>query len=584
MDTIIILDGYIDEPTCLGVPPFMSTYPRYIAGSIWKKNPKMPIYYYTIDQIRQQPDIISKRFKDATLIIVIAGMMVPGKYLSGYPIHPNELEKILKPLLKPKKILCGSAATYGFGISGGKKTEIIQDKNNILDASITGDPEIVISKIIDQNFDFNHIDFSEKRKSAEDISDFAVQGSKIVKQHPYFPDRLILEIETYRGCPRYITGGCSFCLEPKKGIPDFRSINSIKNEINAVYNHGIRSFRIGNQPCLFSYQANHIGKEEFPQPNPDALEDLFSTIRKVAPKLHTLHIDNVNPGIIARYPEESEQIAKTIVTHHTSGDVAAFGVESIDPKVIKENNLKANENELVSAIRLFNKIGRKKGFNGLPELLPGLNFIIGLKGETKKTFDYNIKFLQNLVKNDLLVRRINIRQVIPLPHTTMEKTGNSLSNKHKRYFSHFKYQVKHTVEQPLLQKLIPKGTTLTDVFFELWKGKTTFGRQIGSYPLLVGIPGNFPIGSKQNITITDHGFRSVTGIPKPVHINSAQRQTIQAIPGIGKKRTIRILANRPFTNKQQFIKTFDDVIIAESILKYLSFDLKEKTKESNDLR
>ncbi|MBS3778549.1 MAG: radical SAM protein [Candidatus Thermoplasmatota archaeon] len=572
MDTIIILDGYIDEPTCLGVPPFMSTYPRYIAGAIWKKLPNTTIFYYTIDQVRKQPDLISKRFADATLIIVIAGMMVPGKYLSGYPIHPNELKKILKPLSKPKKILCGSAATYGFGISGGKKTEIIPDNNEILDASITGDPEIVISKIIDQNFDFTRVDLSEKRKSAEDIKDFAIKGAKIVNQHPYFPHQLIIEIETYRGCPRYITGGCSFCLEPKKGIPDFRSINSITNEIKALYNQGIRSFRIGNQPCLFSYQAKHIGKKEFPQPNPDALEDLFSTIRTVAPNLDTLHIDNVNPGIIARYPEESEKIAKTIISYHTSGDVAAFGVESIDPKVIKENNLKANENELLSAIRLFNKIGRKQGSNGLPELLPGLNFISGLKGETKKTFEYNIKFLQNIVKNDLLIRRINIRQVIPLPNTIMEETGNTLVKKHKRYFSHFKYQVKHSIDQPLLQKLIPKGTTLTDVFFELWKGKTTFGRQIGSYPLLVGIPGNFPIGSKKDITITDHGYRSVTGIPKPVHINKSQRETIQAIPGIGKKRTIRILANRPFANKQQFIKTFDDVTVAESILKYLSFD------------
>ncbi|HMA83810.1 MAG TPA: hypothetical protein VKP59_06235, partial [Candidatus Thermoplasmatota archaeon] len=178
MDTIIILDGYIDEPTCLGVPPFMSTYPRYIAGAIWKKLPDTTIFYYTIDQIRKQPDLISKQFVDATLIIVIAGMMVPGKYLSGYPLHPNELKKILKPLSKPKKILCGSAATYGFGISGGQKTKIIPDNNEILDASITGDPEIAISKVIDQNFDFTRIDLSEKRKSAEDIKDFAIKGAR----------------------------------------------------------------------------------------------------------------------------------------------------------------------------------------------------------------------------------------------------------------------------------------------------------------------------------------------------------------------------------------------------------------------
>ena len=572
MERIIILDGYVDEPTCLGVPPYMSTYPRYIAGSIWASLPNAEIYYYTIDQIRRKPEIITKRFADSTLIIVIAGIMVPGKYLSGYPLHPNELTRILSSLSKPIKILCGSAASYGFGIAGGKKTEIIKEDSKILDASITGDPEIVVSKIIKQNFDLNHIDFSETRTSAQDISDFAILGANLVKQHPYFPDRLILEIETYRGCPRYMSGGCSFCLEPKKGRPDFRSVESISQEIKALYNQGVKSFRIGNQPCLFSYQSEQIGRKEFPKPNPDALHHLFTTIRTVAPKLHVLHIDNVNPGVIARHPDESSQIIDIIIANHTSGDVAAFGVESVDPKVIQKNNLKANEKDLLSAITVFNKTGKKRGRTGLPELLPGLNFICGLNGETKKTFEYNLRFLKNLVKNDLLVRRINIRQVIPLPHTPMEKIGNSLANKHKRYFSHFKYQVKHAIEQPLLQKIVPKETTLTDVFFELWKGKTTFGRQIGSYPLLIGIPGNFPIGTKKDITIIDHGFRSVTGIPKPIKINTAQRETIQAIPGIGKKRTINILAKRPFTDKQQFIKTFDDATVAQSIIQYLSFD------------
>lgn len=572
MDTIVILDGYIDEPTCLGVPPYISTYPRYIAGSIRSNLPKAKILYYTIDQIRQKPELIKKRFANAKMIIIIAGMMVPGKYLSGYPIHPNEIKKILKSLSHPIKLLCGSAATYGFGISGGKKTEYLSKDNEWFDAYIQGDPEIVLSKILKRNYDLSDIDFSETRTSSDEIAEFAVIGAEIVKQHPYYPEHLIIEIETYRGCPRCITGGCSFCLEPRKGLPDFRSIEHITQEIEALYKHGIRHFRIGNQPCLFSYQAKELGKKEFSQPNPEAIQHLFSSIRQVAPNLHTLHIDNVNPGVIARYPDESAEIAKTIVTYHTPGDVAAFGVESVDPQVIKENNLKANEEELFSAISLFNKIGGKRGDNGLPELLPGLNFIMGLKGETKKTFDLNYQFLKDLVKKDLLVRRINLRQVIPLPNTSMGQIGDRLVSKHKRYFKHFKYLVKQHVEQPLLQKLVPKGIILTDVFFELWKGKTTFGRQIGSYPLLVGIPGNFPIGSKQDIIITDHGFRSVTGIPHPVPINTAQRETIQAIPGVGKKRTIRILVNRPFTNKQQFIKTIDDATVAKSILNYLTFD------------
>jgi radical SAM superfamily enzyme with C-terminal helix-hairpin-helix motif len=567
---ITILDGYVDEPTCLGVPPFISTYPRYIAGAINDTLPKATIRYVTIDQIRQQKELV-KKLTDSSLIIVIAGMSVPGKYLSGYPAHPNELKKILSTQNKPIKLLCGTAAIYGFGTSGGKKTTDDQELRNLFDGFITGDPEIVISKILKQNLDLNHIDFAETREKAQDIQVFTIKGAKIVCQHPYFPQRLMVEIETYRGCPRYLSGGCSFCLEPKKGAPDFRSIKSISDEIKTLYDFGIRHIRLGNQPCLFSYQSKEIGKKEFPQPNPLALQDLFSTIRNVAPNLETFHIDNVNPGIVARYPKESVEIINTIIKYHTPGDVAAFGVESIDPVVIHQNNLKANENELLFAIRLFNKHGKKRGKNGLPHLLPGLNFIMGLKGETKKTFEYNLHFLQSILKEQLLVRRINLRQVIPLPNTAIEEIGEKLVKRHQRQYKHFKYQVKHTIEQPLLKQLVPKQTILTDVIFELWKGKTTFGRQLGSYPLLVGIPGNFPIGSKADVRVISHGFRSVTALPSPLYINTAQRETIESIPGIGKKRAIRILSNRPFQNSQQFIKTFDDANIAKEIIPYISF-------------
>jgi len=29
-----ILDCYVDEPACFGVPPFISPYPRYIFGAL----------------------------------------------------------------------------------------------------------------------------------------------------------------------------------------------------------------------------------------------------------------------------------------------------------------------------------------------------------------------------------------------------------------------------------------------------------------------------------------------------------------------------------------------------------------------
>jgi len=567
MIKISIIDGYIDEPTCLGVPPYISPYPRYIAGAIWDFDKHINVSYYTIDQIRKNSEIIDFLTKN-DVIITIAGMSVPGRYLSGFPASPNEITNLMNSLSKPIKILSGPAAKHGFGMSGGKKTREIKD---VFDLIISGDGEIVIDELLKNKLNPDKVDPSECRKNADKIKEFAIKGSDIVKQHPYYPHYLITEIETYRGCARSIVGGCSFCSEPSKGLPDFRSVKDIISEIKVLYESGIRHFRLGNQPCIFSYMAKDAGKEEFPKPNPDAIESLFKGIKEVAPDPKTLHIDNANPGIIARYSTESKEIAKTIVKYHTSGDVAAFGVESVDPEVIKKNNLKASAEEVLKAIKILNEVGSKKGSNGMPELLPGLNFVFGLEGESKKTFELNYEFLKNILDQNLLLRRINLRQIIPIPGTKMGEIGNKLVNKHKADFKKFKRRVKEDIEQPLLKKMLPVGSVLRDVYTEKLDGKLVFGRQIGSYPLLIGIPGVQELNKFNDVKIVDYGFRSITGVPYPLDINNASRETIEAIPGIGKKRAIRIFANRPFKNKDDFLNTLDEPEIGNQILDFLYF-------------
>ncbi|RLF39480.1 MAG: radical SAM protein, partial [Thermoplasmata archaeon] len=88
MNEVTILDGYVDEPTCLGVPPYISPYPRYIAGAIKSAKRDVKINYITIDQVREgEREVLEK----ADLVVVVAGMIVPGKYLSGFPASPREL-------------------------------------------------------------------------------------------------------------------------------------------------------------------------------------------------------------------------------------------------------------------------------------------------------------------------------------------------------------------------------------------------------------------------------------------------------------------------------------------------------------
>jgi radical SAM superfamily enzyme with C-terminal helix-hairpin-helix motif len=558
-----IIDGYIDEPTCLGVPPYISPYPRYLAGALGPN-----ISYFTIDQIRNDSSIIEK-LKNQDLIVVIAGNSVPGRYLSGFPASPNELIRFFSQVTKPIKVLTGPAAKHGFGMSGGKQTKDTSFVKNAFDIIAKGDGEVIIDDLLKNRLKIKDIDSTKCRKNSSQIRDFAINGAQIITQHPFYPNYLIAEIETYRGCARSIVGGCSFCSEPLKGAPDFRPIKDIVDEIKALYQNGGRHFRLGNQPCIFSYMAKDAGTEEFPRPNPEAIEKLFKAIRSVAPELKTLHIDNANPGIISRYPKEAKTIANSIVKYHTSGDVAAFGVESTDPIVIKNNNLKASSEEVFSAIKLINEVGSKKGANGMPELLPGLNFVFGLVGESKNTFKLNFEFLEKILNSNLLVRRINLRQIIPIPDTKMYKIGSKLVAKHKADFKKFKRKVEIEIERPMLEKLLPVETELKNVYTEKHKGKLTFGRQIGSYPLLVGIPGVLELFKFIDVKVVDYGFRSITAVPYPIEINTVARETIEAIPGIGKKRAIRILANRPFKDVTELQNCLDESQIVSNITKFV---------------
>jgi radical SAM superfamily enzyme with C-terminal helix-hairpin-helix motif len=276
-------------------------------------------------------------------------------------------------------------------------------------------------------------------------------------------------------------------------------------------------------------------------------------------------MDNANPITLATYPEESEQILKTIIKYHTSGDVAAFGMETADPKVIAANSLKATSEEVFEAIKLVNRLGAVRGSNGLPEILPGINFVHGLMGETKKTFQMNYDFLQKVLDSGLLLRRINIRQVMAFPGTPMYGRDEA-AKKHKKIFLDYKEQVRKNIDLPMLRRVVPEGTVLRDVMCEVHDREITFGRQLGSYPLLVGIPASLPLRKFTDITVTGHGMRSITGIPYPLPINAASPALIRELPGIGRKAADSIAAGIPYTDREDFLRRVSE---GEKIISFI---------------
>lgn len=517
-ERVVILDGYTDEPAGLGVPPYINTYPRLIAGVVWLKNKSAKVRYWTIDQARRDMSRFLEESKRADLVVIVAGCEVPGKYIGGVPIRSDELERIAILLRDTRKILVGPAARYGLASGGGSVAIEPYKFKNMFDEAVQGDIEVYLNELLDYGFEKAR---PWLMRENYDLANRAfIAGAKIVKEHPCFGGNLVVEIETYRGCPRWITGGCSFCIEPRYGKPVIRETEAIVKEIETLYQIGVRHVRLGKQPDILTYMARDISVEEFPKPNIQALESLFKGIRLAAPGLVTLHIDNVNPGTIAKHPEESIMALKVIMKYNTPGDVAALGVESFDPRVIKLNNLKAQPDESLEAIRIISKLGRIRGWNGLPYILPGVNLIYGLPGETRETFIINEEYLKKILEEGLLVRRVNIRQVSVLVNTPLwakRMEVQRIISRHRRIFHAHRIRVMRFFDRTMLSRIVPENTLLYYLYTEKHVKGFTIARFPGSYPIAVKIPSKVNLGRFISVKVVKHSSKSVLG--KPLYSN-----------------------------------------------------------------
>ena len=110
----VIVDCYTDEPSGLGVPPFLSVHSRYIAGALEEQ--KRKYYYLTIDDLRynngekHNKDSYNKRIINTTKnkdnvfdilnnadnIYVVMGCFVKYEYVSAEPPSFLEVEELLR--------------------------------------------------------------------------------------------------------------------------------------------------------------------------------------------------------------------------------------------------------------------------------------------------------------------------------------------------------------------------------------------------------------------------------------------------------------------------------------------------------
>jgi len=478
---ITLLDCYTDEPAGLGVPPYLGTYPRYLYG-YFKELGENP-FYLTIDDLRmhifykghlrekQTTDIkvynltknyprIAQILSETTELIIILGVHAPGKYLSAIPGTLHEAIRLTQGL-RCKKVLTGPGV-YGTSLEGGKFHEHADMK--------------AFDEVRPYTFPFMQ------------VSKYAVHGADLVKQ---IPDIRVVEIETGRGCS---SKGCNFCMEPIKSKLMFRSRQDIVNEVSELRKNGVIDIRLGKQACFYTY------------PGPDKLVE---EIAAAVPDLRTFHIDNVIPSTVLT--SRGQRITEAIVRYCTPGNVAAFGIESFDPAVIEANNLNCSPEMAYEAVKAINDAGKEFGYNGMPKYLPGINILFGLENESKQTAAHNMKWLKKIYDDGLMVRRINVRQVAVFEGTKLhEQAGNKFLKKNKSMYWKWRNDIRQNVDFPMLSRIAPAGHMMRRVRMEIYDGNHTFGRQLGSYPLVIGINKKVELGKFYDAKVTAHMLRSIT--------------------------------------------------------------------------
>jgi len=518
---ITVIDGYLDEPSCLGVPPYISPHIRYLWGALLEAGiSPVNLNYITIDQLRQNQNDELEKMEALDIVILVAGTTVPGHYLGGQPASAAEIKEIGEKIFYPTKVLAGPITLIK------KMREKFEADYDILTAEIAA------------------LDLYQRLQSAEIsaaerndyINKFAVTGAQVVKKHPNYP-HLIAELETFRGCPR--ASHCSFCSERLKKLTYSRQPEAVSSEVKALAAAGLHHYRLGSQTDLLLYGAQRKSNDF--KLNPAQIRELYRGIRKADPELKVLHMDNMNPAEIARNPDQAAEIIEIITKYNTAGDTAAFGLESADPLVLKKNNIDSTAEENYFAIKLMNEIGGKRK-DGVPKLLPGLNFLHGLIGERKETLNYNYEFLKKLLQDDLMLRRINIRQVVRLG--SYPEVKYSLGE-----FKKYKEKINQKINQQMLKRVFPTGVILKELYSEKKKGSLNYCRQLGTYPILTAVIDQNDDFFEQ-VKVIDHGYRSITALKWPKKVSEYSKKELESIPGIGSKRASRIIFKKPETQSE----------------------------------
>ncbi|MFI0242824.1 radical SAM protein [Streptomyces sp. NPDC016845] len=497
---LVILDCYTVEPSGLGVPPYLSAYVRQAYATLRRARPAADVRYVTIDDVRWclaggRPTVkapLSDRWtysatvnrdkavellRDAEAVIVVAGDKVPSVHLHAVNGSQDDIARALA-CVRGRRYLLGPMATWALsepaswaGLFDAVHTHTVTSSALALGSRSPAPYE----------------------QLEADRSSFA----GLIEQMPWPP---VAELELYRGCTR--KAFCRFCNEPAKSpVVAHRSVDDVLAETVQLYVAGVRHFRLGQQTCFFSYQGRSEG----------AIRALLEGIRERCPDLQMLHIDNADPLAVAA--PVGKRIAAAVADLCTEGNCAPMGIESFDPAVIERNTLTCTEEILLRAVEHVNEAGGGRGTGGLPKLLPGLNLIYGLPGETHATHLANLNALRRIYDAGLMCHRTNVRVARAFPGTPLAEEATSPQElPSAAHFETWKADIDQIWDRPMKQRVYPAGLNIPGVHAYFVDERGTWFRRLGSYAIQIIDQGaTVPVGTPADITVTGYAPRVIYG-------------------------------------------------------------------------
>lgn len=496
---VVVLDCFTVEPSGLGVPPYVSTYVRAAWDALGRAWPDAQVRYLTIDDVRWcvtdgQPrvepplsdpltysatvnrDDAVRLLRDALAVVVVAGDKVPSVHLHAVNATLEEIARALA-CVRGRRYLLGPMATYALAEPG----------------AFAGLFDAVHTHTVTSG------DLTLGSRAAAPYGRLRAGRGSYAGLTEQMRWRPIAEVELYRGCTR--RRFCSFCNEPVKSASvDFRAVEDVVDEVRRLYEAGVRNFRLGQQTCFFSYQRRDEG----------AIAALLTGIRATCPDLEVLHIDNADPLAVAS--PVGKRIAKLVADYCTEGNCAPMGMESFDPVVIERNALTCTPQVLMRAVEHVNEAGAERGPGGLPKLLPGLNLIYGLLGETHRTHIANLIGLQQILDAGWLCHRTNLRQARAFPGTPLAALQESEPPPSAERFASWKTDIDHAWDQPMKERVYPTGLRVPGLHAFFVSEGGTWYRRLGSYSIQIIERGTAePVGTPAKLTVTGHAPRVIYG-------------------------------------------------------------------------